>query len=505
MQRTFQTLLIIGLLASLSFATGCVESTPDELAGNNTTATNEDVEATLSSLDSLIQGAPKNDSLGNEGKSDTVYPKQFSDLVASQSSVKSQGSRGVCSIFSTVALMEHLYILEGSTPNPDFSEQYLQWSVKFEVNQFRNTSGSNANYNIEAINRFGIPKEGGWPYETFAWGSTQDARCTGEEDKRPTECHTNGVPPQSALDSEKFTLPRGRWVSTRTRDLKAFMHSKRQAVIVGGTFFYQAWNHRASELPTNQEYWREGYVLYPSAEDKTKSLAKRAGHSILIVGWDDELEVQSLDGQGKKVVDAQGNPVMEKGFFIFKNSWGTGSFGVNNKHGDGYGYISYKYIEEFKSAYGSDLPVIAPPIPQICGQNVSCEDPSCADAAACEVVGEETVQFSTEPFLDIPDNNARGVTSSLVVSATGTIKGLVVDVLIDHSYNGDVRIELVHPDGTKAVLRQDDGKSGKDIDESYRVERFDGKSVAGTWKLIVTDTAAIDTGSLLEWGLTITK
>ncbi len=93
-----------------------------------------------------------------------------------QSPVKSQGSRGVCSIFSTVALMEHLYLKEGTLADPDFSEQYLQWSAKFEVGSFPNTSGSNANSNLRAINRFGIVDEQAWPYESQPWKSGDDER-----------------------------------------------------------------------------------------------------------------------------------------------------------------------------------------------------------------------------------------------------------------------------------------------------------------------------------------
>ena len=75
--------------------------------------------------------------------------------------------------------------------------------------------------------------------------------------------------------------------------------------------------------------------------------------------WDREeatkARVAALGTDGKLLTDSQGNPLMEKGFFIFKNSWGKGSFGVDNPHGDGYGYISYKYVAEL-NAYVSGLP-----------------------------------------------------------------------------------------------------------------------------------------------------
>ncbi len=39
-------------------------------------------------------------------------------------------------------------------------------------------------------------------------------------------------------------------------------------------------------------------------------------------------------------------PVMEKGFFLFKNSWGTSGFGILNRFGPGYGWISYAYVAD---------------------------------------------------------------------------------------------------------------------------------------------------------------
>ena len=49
---------------------------------------------------------------------------------------------------------------------------------------------------------------------------------------------------------------------------------------------------------------------------------------------------------------------MQKGFYIFKNSWGTSRFGVNNPNGAGYGYIQYKYVEQYGSAYTTTVPAL---------------------------------------------------------------------------------------------------------------------------------------------------
>src|SRR5687768_2130885 len=175
--------LAILLLVTLA---GCAASGD----GGNTTATNMDVEAPLASEGDIRGGAPDNSTLPEEGKFDAVYPARFS-LVDKQSPVRSQGSRGVCSIFATIGLMEHLYLLEGSVANPDFSEQFLLWSVKTEVGDCTDTEGSNARSNLEAIHQFGIPVERDWQYESAPWTATNDPACTGGEDL-PTRCYTNG-------------------------------------------------------------------------------------------------------------------------------------------------------------------------------------------------------------------------------------------------------------------------------------------------------------------------
>jgi len=67
------------------------------------------------------------------------------------------------------------------------------------------------------------------------------------------------------------------------------------------------------------------------------------------------------------VKDARGNVVMQKGFYIFKNSWGTTRFGVDNPYGPGYGFIQYKYVDSYASAYVDTVPSLTTtPDPPAC-------------------------------------------------------------------------------------------------------------------------------------------
>src|SRR5690606_24567773 len=191
----------------------------------------DDSEQPLSDLDAMLEGAPadRGMSLAFDAKADETLPPRF-DLMEYESPVRNQGSRGTCTIFATVALMENLYIREGTITNPDFSEQFLQWSAKTEVRSFPNSEGSNPSYNLQAINRFGIVEEALWPYESRPWGPSDDPACTGED--QPTRCYTTGDPPEEALAGQRFRLPPGRWINPSARSIKGHMVSTRTPVVV---------------------------------------------------------------------------------------------------------------------------------------------------------------------------------------------------------------------------------------------------------------------------------
>ena len=496
---------IIGLSMG---SVGCSSSDAEDPGPAPGAVTNEDGDSELSDVDALLDGAPTNDMLADEGKADAVYPAEFNDLVEVQSRVLSQGRRGVCSIFSTVGLMEHLYIKEGTITEPDFSEQALQWSTKIELGAFPRTGGSSASRNLEAINRFGLWEEAAWPYEPNKWTTANDPECTGEDDQ-PTLCYTNGSPPETALTQKRWYLPRGRWVSSRVRSLKAVMFEKKMAVVAGMTFYYQSWNHRGSKLKTDNELWRKGIVTYPNQDDKTSSLEKRAGHSILLVGWDDNMEAPKRDKDGEYLKDADGNVEMEKGFFLFKNSWGTGSFGKDNPNGDGYGWLSYKYVEEEARSYISGVPEVEIPA-EACNDevdndrdgDVDCDDADCADDAACQ---GDSLNYTNDTPVSIPDNDPAGATSTIEVPDGGKVQALSLTVDISHSYKGDLTVSLVSPTGTEHIVHDGTGSSDDDVKGTFTINAFLGEDAAGTWTLKVVDSANADTGTINSFGLSITR
>jgi subtilisin-like proprotein convertase family protein len=487
------------VLASVVALSGCANAPDDD------PMTFE--EAPVSDLGPLFDGVPPASELPDESKADEVYPRQL-DLMETQTPVRNQGRRGVCSIFATAALMESLYLTEGTITAPDFSEQFLQWSVKTEVGAFTNTDGSSSQRNLEAISRHGIVEESAWPYESSGWGTTQDPMCTG--DARPVRCWTNGSPPASALEAMRWRLPAGRWIRNTRRSIQGHMVTKRTPVVVGGDFFFQAWNHGGSMLPTSAEYSRRGIVLYPNEADIADSRMRPAGHAYLIVGWDEDMEVQRLDAMGQPMVDEMGAPVMERGFFLFKNSWGDTRFGTEGTPAAGYGWIAMRYVEEFLTAYVSDRPTVRLP-PETCNNggdddrdgSTDCEDSDCAADRACMDSSTETTHSAT-PGLAIPDNDPAGVSSEIVVAEAGAISSLAVTVDIGHSYRGDLRVQLVRDDRTVTLLDRAGG-ADDDVQQTFAVADFNGVDAAGTWRLVVVDTANADVGTLRSWSLAITR
>ena len=424
-------------------------------------------------------GAPANDSLPDDNKADAMYPATFQLPKVEQSVVKSQGSRGVCSIFAATAVLENLYLKAGMpTADVDFSEQYMQWSVKNQIGAFKNSEGSNVDNNLDAVVQFGAIKEAAWPYETQPWSSANDPACMGNEEGEPTKCYTNGEPPASALSAPKFKIPGSRWINTNS--IKAHLTTNKTGVGVGMTFFYQSWNHRLSTIPVDSDMWRKGQVSYPNETDKTESAKQRAGHAIEIIGWDDNLEIPMRGADGKPVLDTNGQPKKEKGFWLFKNSWGTASFGVDHPYGPGYGWLSYRYVQEYGSAVVGDVPSLEMPPPPM-GMMHS---------------------YSAMPSAAIPDNSTTGASSTINVTDSGSITSVKVTTDITHSYRGDLKVTLTHGTTSKVIFDRTGG-SADDLKQSFDVAGFSG-SLSGGWTLKVEDTASQDTGTFNSWKLDVT-
>jgi serine protease len=110
--------------------------------------------------------------------------------------------------------------------------------------------------------------------------------------------------------------------------------------------------------------------------------------------------------------------------------------------------------------------------------------------------------FTNATDVNIPDNTT--VTSSIAVTGLSgnAPSDLKIAVDIKHTYRGDLKIEIVAPNGGSAVLKNySTSDSADNVLTTYTVDAS-GVAASGTWKLRVTDAYSGDTGYIDSWSLT---
>jgi subtilisin-like proprotein convertase family protein len=146
-------------------------------------------------------------------------------------------------------------------------------------------------------------------------------------------------------------------------------------------------------------------------------------------------------------------------------------------------------------------------------------------------VGVQPISQTTYPSTDTPKPipDVTTILSSIVVASTGPVSDVNVTINITHTFDADLDIFLIGPNGTRVELTTDNGSSGHDFvntvfdDQaatsitlgtapftgSFKPEgllsTLNGIPANGTWTLEVTDDAAVDIGTLNSWSLTITN
>ncbi len=260
-----------------------------------------------------------------------------------QTPVKSQGGRGTCSIFSATGALESLLKIRDNEEH-DLSENYLEYLVMTRMKSYP-SEGSDTNVNFPAYNRYGAISESSWPYETQDWtkgGDSEKAKkvCGHLTSTKKLACLLGHMDPdrdefaseaaQFRNDYRLYTL--GYAVVNSQQQIKNILNSN-QPMILSVDFFYGAWNHRLMEEygigKRDMKKWAQGVVSTPTSQDVQLSHQHPAGHSIVVVGYNDAEKV-----------------------YYFKNSWGTGSFGaqsdiLGSNSTDGYGKISYGYAHNY--------------------------------------------------------------------------------------------------------------------------------------------------------------
>jgi len=114
----------------------------------------------------------------------------------------------------------------------------------------------------------------------------------------------------------------------------------------------------------------------------------------------------------------------------------------------------------------------------------------------------EVRTFTNDTPLSIPDDDEAGITSTINVTDEGTVRGMKVSVDINHTYVGDLIVEIVHGNQTQ-VLHGREGGSNDDLHKTYNVSSFDGAGMKGDWQLHVSDNEGLDLGTLNSWSIDV--
>ena len=113
-----------------------------------------------------------------------------------------------------------------------------------------------------------------------------------------------------------------------------------------------------------------------------------------------------------------------------------------------------------------------------------------------------TGQFTQtrSPNLTLP--NLQTVSDTITVSDSETATSVTVAVNITHAYIGDLKVDLVAPDGTTNTLHNRSGGGDDDIFKTY-YPSFGSIPISGVWTLRINDNYYADSGVLNSWTLTI--
>ena len=121
--------------------------------------------------------------------------------------------------------------------------------------------------------------------------------------------------------------------------------------------------------------------------------------------------------------------------------------------------------------------------------------------------GEGTTSTSTGQFTQARSPNLAipydaTVSDTITVSDSETATSVSVAIDITHTYIGDLKIDLIAPDGTTKTLHNYSDGGEDDIDQTY-APSFGSIPISGVWILQIHDNYYADSGVLNSWTLTI--
>jgi len=121
----------------------------------------------------------------------------------------------------------------------------------------------------------------------------------------------------------------------------------------------------------------------------------------------------------------------------------------------------------------------------------------------------QQLHYTSTPNGDIPDNDPNGLPDVIQVPDAGRVQEIQVNLDISHTWIGDLRIQLIAPNGTSVLLHNRSGSSQNNLQQTYTLTNLPALAslkevhVTGDWTLHVQDLANRDVGTLNRWELKI--
>jgi hypothetical protein len=236
--------------------------------------------------------------------------------------VKDQDTRGTCSFFTTIALVESA-IKRKMGVEVNLSEEYLNNIVKTNGSNSHAEGGSPLrNLSIALNTKLGFMLERDWPYQPSWFLKNAPCEKYSKKDKSaPVNCFSHNSPPESvlskAIPAENFK-PRYYNGKITTNLIISTLALDKLPLSVG--------------VPVNHKGWQKnGDIVYTEEmrDECIRTPVNCGQHAIVLTGYD-----------------------LDKQIFYFKNSWGK-DWGHS-----GYGIIPFDLIDRHSDHYLSTVELI---------------------------------------------------------------------------------------------------------------------------------------------------
>ena len=239
----------------------------------------------------------------------TELPRKI-DLIKDMTTVKDQGSRGTCTIFATMGIVEGA-IKKDLGVEVNLSEEYLNYSAQIN-SEYELNEGLTITDSLWAVYRGGLILESDWSYQPSWFKKGLPCGDLNIDDENlPSKCFTHNKPNSKAMN-HRFEAKNIKYqiLEKDTNAIIEFLATDKRPLLMTVVVNFNGWKD-TGETNYNEEL-RQECIDSPS---------ECGLHVIVITGYD-----------------------MDKRVFMFKNSWGK-------KWGDnGYGTIAFDSVDNYVDA-----------------------------------------------------------------------------------------------------------------------------------------------------------